>query len=358
MERWVLNTISGIKEKFSVYVIQGKYYDVKRFDNLEKFDSLDIDFIEAKLNFLRKSRLLSIVLDNAIIPFSVLIFARKYKKNLLDSLKDTDTVYLTKNQYWRLFKGKRIIGSCHTELNSDSFLNVLKAKMIGYNLIYKGIDNFHLFPGRDKIKVEIGISKNVFEIPNGTIDKFFEIEKSGSPKFLYVGRLEKIKGIDRLLNLWIKMADESCHLIIVGAGNINARKFSENKSNIYYAGKVDDETLNKLYNEADVFIYPTRWDSFPNTIIEALSGGCYIITSSFLKKAFPEISDNKKIGFTVNNWEDEFEDVLNFVKENLDYIRNSRSERHNLFKEKYELNIVNKKISSMVYNVRKMKEKL
>lgn len=355
MERWVLNTIPGLKEKFSLYVIQGKYYDVKRFDNVENLECLNVDFIETKLNFFRKSRFLSIFLDNILLPISIFIFARKYRKTLNENLNDTDIVYLTKNQYWRLFKGKKIIGSSHTELNSDNFLNILKAKMIGYNLIYKGIDTFHLFPGREKIKNKIEMSKNVFEIPNGTIDKYMEIEKSGSARFLYVGRLEKTKGVDRLLNLWVKMADDDCQLTIVGAGNFRVEDLTEKRSNIKYVGKVDDETLRKLYNEADIFIYPTRWDSFPNTIVEALSGGCFVITSSFLKKAFPELWDNKKIGFTVDNWEDEFVNILNFIKENLKYIRDNRSLRHDVFKEKYEINKVNDKISSMISKVREVK---
>lgn len=65
-------------------------------------------------------------------------------------MSGVEIVYLTKNQYWKLFKGKKIVGSNHTEFGNDGFISRLKAKLYRSGIIYRDISYFHVFPGREK----------------------------------------------------------------------------------------------------------------------------------------------------------------------------------------------------------------
>lgn len=97
--------------------------------------------------------------------------------------------------------------------------------------------------------------------------------------FLFVGRLEKRKGVDVLLHAWQKQ--EVGVLWIVGAGQEepNLKKLSEDLglSRVKFFGT----TLNPLtyYQTADVFVFPSLKEGFPNVLLEAMSCGLPCIST-------------------------------------------------------------------------------
>ncbi|EQD80658.1 Glycosyl transferase, group 1 domain protein [mine drainage metagenome] len=126
-------------------------------------------------------------------------------------------------------------------------------------------------------------------------------EREGILKFLYVGRLEKIKGIDLLMKAWDQILDEEATLTIVGSGSLTEyiREFPSKRVN--FIGAVDDNTLFKEYAKADIFIYPTLWDSLPTTVLEALSNGLFIITSTIMKSTFSQEENDDFIEFILSD---------------------------------------------------------
>lgn len=52
----------------------------------------------------------------------------------------------------------------------------------------------------------------------------------------------------------------------------------------------DDDLLNGLYRDVDVFVYPSLWEGFGIPIIEALSWGCPVVCSNI--PVFHEIAEN------------------------------------------------------------------
>lgn len=347
VERWILNILEGLKDSNTAQIIGTNYFDKQRFEsvylNSDNLEIKKIKLLENKLSFFRKSRVLSFLLDNFMIPLIISLLRKKYEKAVKPY---KNIVYLTKNQYWKLFRGSMIIGSNHSEFSNDSLLNILKAKLYAAGLIYRGVYAFHVFPGRDRIKQILSTKGEVFEIPNGTRDRGAEI-KQGKNNFLYVGRLESAKGVDRLIDAWRLMTAQDCTLTIAGTGSIDVKSLSHGVKNIHVTGAVTDETLDRLYREANYFIYPTRWDSFPMTVIEALSASCYVITTETIKQSFIEGVQKNIVRITGDDPVD--------IARCLDTICNNATEReldvnkvHQFFMEHYFLGLVNEEFYSTV----------
>ncbi len=101
--------------------------------------------------------------------------------------------------------------------------------------------------------------------------------KSKPYRFLFVGRIEKVKGIDLLLRSMAILKEEAldAHLTVVGSGGMQewARCFIKDKGlegHITWMGTVPDETLAFLYESSDCVVIPSRSESIPLVFSEAL----------------------------------------------------------------------------------------
>ena len=101
---------------------------------------------------------------------------------------------------------------------------------------------------------------------------------AGDPcRFLFVGRIEKVKGIDLLLQstAYLKEEEVNAHLTVVGRGAMEgwARNFIKEKAleqQVSWMGNVPDETLASLYESSDCVVIPSRSESIPLVFSEAL----------------------------------------------------------------------------------------
>lgn len=112
----------------------------------------------------------------------------------------------------------------------------------------------------------------------GRPDKQARFEKPEGPyRFLFVGRIEKVKGIDLLLQsmAYLKEEASSVHLTVVGRGRMEewARSFLKEQGleeHVSWMGNVPDETLAFLYESSDCVVIPSRSESIPLVFSEAL----------------------------------------------------------------------------------------
>lgn len=91
-----------------------------------------------------------------------------------------------------------------------------------------------------------------------------------SPYFLFVGRLEKLKGVQTLIPVFRKYHRAS--LLIVGSGSYEKRlkKLATDCPNIRFMGSRFGRQLQQLYRQAVAVIVPTQaFESFGQVIIEA-----------------------------------------------------------------------------------------
>jgi glycosyltransferase involved in cell wall biosynthesis len=110
----------------------------------------------------------------------------------------------------------------------------------------------------------------------------YEPNKPNEPErpyhFLFVGRLEKVKGIDLLLQSMAMLSEEALnvHLTIVGKGSLEewVRSFIHRKRLeewVTLKGNVDDQGLASLYTSSHCVVIPSRSESIPLVFSEALN---------------------------------------------------------------------------------------
>ena len=120
--------------------------------------------------------------------------------------------------------------------------------------------------------------KNSIVIAEG-VNSFSHYQLSSKKEdfFLYVGNLRKQKNINLLIDVFKDIPDAK--LLIVGNYQNVPREWT-NYSNIQFAGYKSDKDLAKLYKSCKAFIFPSIYEGFGLPILEALSRGCIVFSST------------------------------------------------------------------------------
>lgn len=100
---------------------------------------------------------------------------------------------------------------------------------------------------------------------------------------LFVGTLEPRKNLPRLLQAHARLGDAVPPLVIVGAAgwaNDSLAPLLAEAKNVVVVGHVADEDLPALYAGASAMCYPSLMEGFGLPILEAMSHGTAVVTSS------------------------------------------------------------------------------
>lgn len=129
-------------------------------------------------------------------------------------------------------------------------------------------------------------TQNIVIVPNGVdLDRYtFQNESSKQPNILYVGRLEKRKGLKYLLEAYraLSQVRPETQLIIAGDGPDRQKleELANNRHlpNVRFLGFVSDEKKLALLREATVFCSPALYgESFGIVLLEAMATGVPIV---------------------------------------------------------------------------------
>lgn len=150
-----------------------------------------------------------------------------------------------------------------------------------------------------------GVNTDIFKpVDASNLRKKYGTENSDV--ILYVGRIAKGKGVDKLikiLNLVIKK-NKRVKLIIVGgdAGYLPMVKSLIQKyglsKNVAIVGYISKHNLPEYYSMADLIVYPSRQEIFGLVLCEAMACGKAVIGSDIMGPS--EIILNGKTGYTSN----------------------------------------------------------
>lgn len=125
-------------------------------------------------------------------------------------------------------------------------------------------------------------SKSTIYIPNPMPDVNGNLANLKTKIILIVARIDiKHKGLDYLSDL-IEYLPDGWKIKVVGSGKPEDEKIFKNivnqsNSRIIWELAVDGEELSKKYQQASIFIMPSRFEGFPLTLGEAMSYGLPII---------------------------------------------------------------------------------
>jgi glycosyltransferase involved in cell wall biosynthesis len=110
---------------------------------------------------------------------------------------------------------------------------------------------------------------------------------------LYVGRLERRKGVDTLIQAWNRIAPEHPDWVMrlvgddtntaPGGGSCRAWLDTllapELAGRTEFAGPMDADELHAARRAGAIAVIPSRWENFPNTCIEAMAAGLPVVAS-------------------------------------------------------------------------------
>jgi glycosyltransferase involved in cell wall biosynthesis len=201
--------------------------------------------------------------------------------------------------------------------SEKEFLKKIFDKLWGYNILNDASKVIALTKTEFGQYKNMGVPGDKIEIvPNGiNLSEYHKLPKKGDFRkeykikndekiILYLGRLNKIKGVDLLINSFSDISKElnNVKLVIVGPddGFLDyLKEMSKNlklSNDIIFTGPLYKKDKIKAYVDANVYVLPSRYETFPNTIIESCACGTPVIVTDRCG-----ISDmiNNKVGIVV-----------------------------------------------------------
>lgn len=117
-----------------------------------------------------------------------------------------------------------------------------------------------------------------------------------SPYFLFVGRLEKIKGLQSLLPVFRRYEKAQLWIVGTGAYEMALRRMANGAPNIRFLGYQSGKQLRTLYSQAVATIVPSLWQEiFGIVILEAFSQATPVIVRN--RGGMPQVIAESGAGF-------------------------------------------------------------
>jgi len=110
--------------------------------------------------------------------------------------------------------------------------------------------------------------------------------KDRTRTILYVGRLEKYKGVHFLIRAFSKVAStvKDCKLLVVGEGSYKSALISLSnrlkiRNKVFFLNHVNELELTRLYLSSDIFIMLSQYEAFCIALAEAMGYGLPVIAT-------------------------------------------------------------------------------
>lgn len=188
---------------------------------------------------------------------------------------------------------------------SQSSKNDIERKFNGIDVkvIYNGIsDVFKNFNFDEKINKFI---KEKYSIPEEYI--------------MSLGTLEPRKNIKLLIESFLQLKKQQiieCKLLLVGRKGWNIEElfndYKEFENEILFTGFVEDEYLPYIYNNCEVFVFPSLYEGFGIPVLEAMYMNKLVLASN--SSSLPEVVGEKELLFENNNKEHLKELLIKIMK--------------------------------------------
>lgn len=135
-------------------------------------------------------------------------------------------------------------------------------------------------------------------LPDGEVSDFREVPRSQN--ILFVGRVEKNKGVGCLLEAFGLLKRPDARLQIIGDGGMRGvvEAAMQRDPRIEYLGRISHDNIAHYYRGARVVVVPSVWHELMNTVIcEAQRWGCPVIATRL--GGNPELIEDGKTGILV-----------------------------------------------------------
>ena len=295
-----------------------------------------------------------------------ILSSKKFKSGLKKIVRNGDIIH--NHGLWRMpniyplstkkDKDIKIIVSPRGSL-SQAALSISKYKkyifsnLFQQNELLKKCDGFHATSIKEKDEIrKLGYKQPIAIIPNG-IDMPLKAKSNFNQKkikYLFLGRIHPIKGLDLLIRTWAKIDNKNISLDICGySEDLNYYKYLKNITNklniknITFSGSVSGESKKQKFIENDIFILPSKSENFGLVVAEAMSYGMPVIVS---ENTPWQVIEDKECGWIVKLNEQSLLSTINLVKElNSATLKEIGDRGRLLVENKYSWNKLNTKYS-------------
>ena len=209
-----------------------------------------------------------------------------------------------------------------TELNPHELDRIRRALRVFYKL-YDGVfvlnsDHRDWLTGYDMTldKDKVHLTAHHTRAPDDAVagvDKsgLFKDATESTPVLLFAGRISKEKGIFDLPAIMDKVKQQipDIKLVIAGTGPAE-QELKKALPDAYFTGWVDKPTIASLYRGLDLFVFPSRFDTFGNVILEANVYGMPAI--SYNCKGPKDIIQHGKSGYLVEDVDGMADSIIDY----------------------------------------------
>ena len=189
---------------------------------------------------------------------------------------------------------------------------------------------------------EMGLDISIIHLPNFvpwvdgstiTPEKGGDNKISEKPYFLFVGRLEKIKGLATLIPVFRRY--KKAQLLIAGKGSrqLQFERLAQDSSNIRFLGYQSSSQLQALYRQAVALIVPSLcFEVFPLTIPEAFRQQTPVIARNL--GGMPEVIQESEGGF-IYDTEEELVAAMDHLLENPSHRRELGQRAYQVYQHRW-----------------------
>ena len=299
---------SGVN--YEIFNRMNKYLNIRAYDcslkgykrYISAIKSLQLNYIQWKRNthqnnyaFKERSVVCQKLIDKFTNEYDAIyqdgaMFMPLKKNKLFVTNHDANVVLTAKG-------GKHSVGSHYCRNNK-----LLEKAIIQEKKVYQAADKIYVRSNwvKQSLIHDFKIESKKIEInPSGVhLDGIEDVEKHYYGKnILFVGKDTYVKGYDVLLKAFEKISYYNKNVVLHIVGN---NKKNTNTECIKYYGYIDRnkvKILDGLYRNADLFILPSRYDSFPKVLIEAGAYKLPCISTNIC--GIPEIVEHGRSGYLV-----------------------------------------------------------
>lgn len=122
--------------------------------------------------------------------------------------------------------------------------------------------------------INLGIDHNMFKLKS-------QYNKSNVMKLLYVGNVSQRKGVEIILKAVKKINKKDIELTLIGGMSKGNQLISKYEGLYNYIPQLEQEELEKYYQEADLLLFPSYMDGWGFVVLESMSCGTPVIVSEY-----------------------------------------------------------------------------
>lgn len=149
-----------------------------------------------------------------------------------------------------------------------------------------------------------------------------------SPFFLFVGTIEKRKNVGMIIDAFFKLKEEieeakDYKLVLAGRKGFGFEKFQEkvhqsgHSEDVIFTGFVTKDDCNRLYSQAQAYVFPTVYEGFGSTQLECMACHTPLILSDIPTNR--EVANEYGLFFDLDNLDSLVGQMKAIVKDDYDH---------------------------------------